>query len=237
MLYQDLVSFLLFLWPNFSLGLLHTLQPCEDKAIFSFYAFGVSRDWREAFKLLNLYGAGLLTANLSLGIIFSLLGTILTAIPDIIKALIAGSGIIISGIYMLTMIHKQAYDPHSEQKKEIGTQLTRKTNSSYVLGILAGVPPCPMEIAIYGVATSLAASQQFILAIFAVLMFALGTWVGLYPLGILGVVGSQAKKKSKTPWRIEKISAWVMIALGVVYIVLSAFGINLFKQLVQIPPT
>ncbi len=235
-MFQDLITFLLFLWPNFSLGLLHTLQPCEDKAIFSFYAFGVSRDWREAFKLLNLYGAGLLTANLSLGIIFSLLGTALTAIPDIIKALIAGSGIIISGVYMLLMIHRQCYDPHSEQKKEIGTQLTRKTNSAYVLGILAGVPPCPMELAIYGIATSLAAGGSFLLAIVAVLMFSLGTWIGLYPLGILGVVGSQAKKKSKTPWRIEKISAWVMIALGVLYITLFMFGINLFQQLIQPPP-
>ncbi len=236
-MFQDIFAFLLFLWPNFSLGLLHTLQPCEDKAIFSFYAFGVSRDWREAFKLLNLYGAGLLTANLSLGIIFSLLGTILTAIPDIIKAFIAGSGIIISGIYMLTRIHKQCYDPHSEQKKEIGTQLTRKTNSAYALGILAGVPPCPMEIAIYGIAASLSAGQNYVLAIFAVLMFSLGTWIGLYPLGLVGVVGSQAKKMSKTPWRIEKITAWVMIALGAVYITLDLFGINLFKQLFPIPPT
>ncbi len=236
-MFQDLLSFLLFLWPNLSLGLLHTLQPCEDKAIFSFYAFGVSRDWREAFKLINLYGAGLLTANMSLGIIFSLLGTILTAIPDIIKAIIAGSGIIISGIYMLVMIHKQSYDPHHEQKKEIGTQLTRKTNSAYALGILAGIPPCPMEIAIYGVATSLAAGQNYVLAIVAVFMFSIGTWVGLYPLGLLGVAGSEAKKKSKTPWRIEKITAWVMIGLGAIYIILDLFGINLFKQIIPIPPT
>ena len=70
----------------FSLGLLHTLMPCEDKTIFIFYAYGMARDWKQAFRILNFYAAGLMLMNVLIGIVISLFGSIIYAfvkdIPD-----------------------------------------------------------------------------------------------------------------------------------------------------------
>ncbi len=234
-MFQDLASYILVFWPSFTLGIFHTLQPCEDKTIFSFYAFGVSKDWREAFKMLNLYGAGLLTANLIIGLLASILGAALFPyIPPVISSLMAGTVTIIAGIYMLGSVYMSTYDPHSAQKKEIGTSLTRRKSSGYSLGILAGIPPCVMELKMYIDATVFSGSFGIPVALFAVFMFSIGTWLGLYPLGLLGFVGSKAKKWMQSPWLIEKITAWIMICLGALYIILAIFGIYLFPP-VNIP--
>ncbi len=236
-MFQDLASFVFVFWPGFTLGILHSLQPCEDKAIFSFYALGVSKDWREAFKMINLYGAGLLTSNLLIGLLASIVGlAFFPFISPMAASIMAGIATLIAGSYMLYSIYKASYDPHSSQKKEIGTALTRKTNSAYTLGVLAGIPPCVMEIQIYMKATVFAAAYGIPVAIFAVLMFSIGTWIGLYPLGVLGLVGSKAKKHSQSPWTIEKISAWFLIALGAIYIILALFGIYLFPPVIPNPP-
>lgn len=224
--------FLVF-WPSFTLGILHSLQPCEDKAIFSFYAFGVSRDWKDAFKLLNLYAVGLLSANMAFGLVFSIIGEVLLSyLPGIPINAFGGGVTIFAGIYMLYQVKKEMYDPHSRQKKEIGTTLTRKTNSAYKLGLLASIPPCLMEMTIYIQATTYSAVYGLGSGLFAVLFFAVGTWIGLYPLGVLGYVGSRAKQLSESPWKIAKISAVLMIILGVVYLVLALLGINLFPRII-----
>jgi len=236
-MFQDMTSIFFVFWPSFMLGILHSLQPCEDKAIFSFYAFGVSRDWREAFKMVNLYGAGLLAANLTIGTFAAIIGLAFVSFIDpIIAAIMAGIATLTAGIYILYRVHKEKYDPHSTQKKEIGSALTLKTQSSFSLGVLAGIPPCIMEIQIYFQATVYAANYDLLVAILAVFMFGIGTWLGLYPLGILVFVGSKAKKRTKSPWLIEKISAWVMIGLGGLYITLAILGIPLFPQVIQPPP-
>ncbi|HMF30275.1 MAG TPA: sulfite exporter TauE/SafE family protein [Candidatus Lokiarchaeia archaeon] len=224
--------FLVF-WPSFTLGILHSLQPCEDKAIFSFYAFGVSRDWKDAFKLLNLYGAGLLSANLAIGLVFTIIGaTILTYVPPVPLAVFGGGVTIFAGIFMFWRCEKEVYDPHSRQKQEIGTSLTRKTNSAYGLGMLASIPPCVMELIIYIQATTYAAEYGILSGLLAVFYFGIGTWIGLYPLGIIGFAGSRAKAKVSSPWRLAKITAVLMIILGGVYLVLALLGINLFPTIV-----
>jgi uncharacterized membrane protein YfcA len=224
--------FLVF-WPSFTLGILHTLQPCEDKAIFSFYVFGVSKDWKDAFKLLNLYGGGLLSANLGIGLAFSMVGGfILTYLPKVSLAVFGGGVTIFAGAYMLWRCEKEVYDPHSRQKQ--GDRLVRKTNSAYGLGMLASIPPCIMELAIYIQATTYAAEFGIGSGVLAVLYFGIGTWLGLYPLGLLGFAGSRAKTKVSSPWRLAKITAVFMIALGVTYLTLALLGINLFPQIVSI---
>ncbi len=62
--------------PAFLLGLLHTAMPCEDKALFCFYSFGVTKDPKSSLFILILYGLGLMTANLTIAIIAILISLI-----------------------------------------------------------------------------------------------------------------------------------------------------------------
>jgi len=111
------VPFSLAVWSGFFLGLLHTLMPCEDKFIFCFYAFGVSRDWKQAFRIVNFYGFGLFLTNLIIGAILSYISSILgqTLLENLdryryfINAL-SGVFLIISGLIMLFQILKKNID-------------------------------------------------------------------------------------------------------------------------------
>ena len=50
--------------PAFTLGILHTAIPCEDKAIFFFWSFGISKTPLRSILILVLYGLGLISSNL-----------------------------------------------------------------------------------------------------------------------------------------------------------------------------
>jgi len=53
--------------PAFTLGFLHTAIPCEDKAIFFFWSFGISKTPSKSISILVLYGLGLMSSkNLSI---------------------------------------------------------------------------------------------------------------------------------------------------------------------------
>ena len=69
--------FTFVIWTGFFLGILHTIMPCEDKFIFCFYAFGVSRDWKQAFRIVNFYGFGLFLTNFIIGAILSYISSII----------------------------------------------------------------------------------------------------------------------------------------------------------------
>ena len=55
--------FIIFL-PAFLLGILHTAIPCEDKAIFFFWSFGISKNPQKSVGILALYGIGIVSSNL-----------------------------------------------------------------------------------------------------------------------------------------------------------------------------
>ena len=55
--------FIIFI-PAFVLGILHTVIPCEDKAIFCFWSFGISKNPKISVLILVLYGLGLMSANM-----------------------------------------------------------------------------------------------------------------------------------------------------------------------------
>ena len=59
--------FLIFA-PAFLLGILHTLIPCEDKAIFFFWSFGISKTPKKSFFILLVYGLGLMSSNLIIAV-------------------------------------------------------------------------------------------------------------------------------------------------------------------------
>jgi len=198
------VPFSLAVWSGFFLGLLHTLMPCEDKFIFCFYAFGVSRDWKQAFRIVNFYGFGLFLTNLIIGTILSYISSILgqTLLENIdryrylINAL-SGLFLIISGVIMLYQILKKKYRPHSDQLQELIENLPTlrsRKRTGFLLGVLAGIPPCIFEIGIYTYASLTSISNGWGNGVWIVFFFGIGTWLGLIPLAILGTMSGKVSK-------------------------------------------
>lgn len=174
-------------------------MPCEDKGIFCFYAFGVSRDWKQAFRILNFYGFGLFLANITIGTILSYFAAGLGSFfRDNVNRFtwnaISSFSLIVSGTIMIVQIYRKRYWPHSEQYQEltesIGT-LRAKKRTAFLLGMLAGIPPCIFEIAVYIHAMSFAIQYGWGNGVWTVFFFGIGTWVGLFPLAILGTISGK----------------------------------------------
>ena len=194
--------FTFVIWTGFFLGVLHTIMPCEDKFIFCFYAFGVSRDWKQAFRIVNFYGFGLFLTNFIIGAILSYISSIigLTVFenlnPYIINAL-SGLTLIFSGLIMIYQIKKKRYWPHSEQLQELIENLPTlrsRKRTSFLLGILAGIPPCIFEIAIYVHASILSIEYGWGNGVWTVFFFGIGTWLGLIPLALLGTMSGKVSR-------------------------------------------
>lgn len=198
------IPFSLAVWSGFFLGLLHTLMPCEDKFIFCFYAFGVSRDWKQAFRIVNFYGFGLFLTNLIIGAILSYISSILgqTLLENLeeyrflINAL-SGIFLIISGLIMLFQVLKKKYWPHSDQLQELIENLPTlrsRKRTGFLLGVLAGIPPCIFEIGVYTYASLTSATNGWGNGVWIVFFFGIGTWLGLIPLAILGTMSGKLSK-------------------------------------------
>ena len=192
----------LVFWPSFIFGILHTLMPCEDKAIFVFYSFGVSKDSKQAFKILNLYGSGLFSANVFIGFIVSVLAAVIGPylqlyVDRFVWNLLSGVSLMVAGFIIIFAIVKNKYFPHSEQMQDIATGLStlrQKKRTAFFLGILAGLPPCLFELAIYSYAISISLIYGWLNGVVAVMFFGIGTWVGLFPLAIAGTMGGKLSK-------------------------------------------
>jgi sulfite exporter TauE/SafE/preprotein translocase subunit Sss1 len=193
------IHFILVFWTGIFLGILHTIMPCEDKAIFCFYAFGVSRDWKQAFRIVNFYGAGLFLMNLIIGAIISYLGAAAGVLlspyinPFTWNKIAAGT-LILSGIIMIIQLSRKIYFPHTDQMQELGESLhtlKSRKRTAFLLGLLAGIPPCLFELAIYLQAINISIVYGWGNGTLSVFFFGIGTWVGLYPLALLGTASGR----------------------------------------------
>ncbi|MFW9896827.1 MAG: sulfite exporter TauE/SafE family protein [Candidatus Thorarchaeota archaeon] len=179
--------------PAFTLGILHTAIPCEDKAIFFFWSFGISKTPKRSLFILMLYGLGLISSNLVIAI-----GTVIISfIPQFFFPAIIPEepfsinffGAVTSmfaGFILLFLIIRRGYTPHSKHKEEIIKFNWEKKKTPYLFGILAGFAPCIFELLIYTwcLQWSLQGGLGFIDGIFTVFYFSLGTFIGLFPLAL-----------------------------------------------------
>ncbi len=187
------------------LGVLHTIMPCEDKFIFCFYAFGVARDWKQALRIVNSYGFGLFTMNLVIGSLLSwfgaLFGEILTVNRFIWNA-VSSTSLIIAGSFMLYQIKTKKYWPHGDQLQELTESLgslRKRRKTGFLLGMLAGIPPCIFELAVYTYAWTFSVQYGWGNGVWTIFFFGIGTWLGLYPLALVGTMSgrlSQALQES-----------------------------------------
>ncbi|MFW9826819.1 MAG: sulfite exporter TauE/SafE family protein [Candidatus Thorarchaeota archaeon] len=231
--------FLIFA-PAFLLGILHTLIPCEDKAIFFFWSFGISKTPQKSFFILIVYGLGLMSSNLIIAIGLVLISLIpqylIPGISQIEPYTINFFGSLTSmfaGIILLFFITRRGYMPHSKAKDEIFQFNWEKKKTPYLFGILAGFAPCIFEFLIYSqcLTYSLGSDFGFVDGIFTVFYFSLGTFIGLFPIALAKHGTSQIikPKKNRKNW-ILILMITIIIVFNTVVMILSFLRIPVFPE-------
>ncbi len=225
--------------PAFLLGILHTLIPCEDKAIFFFWSFGISKTPQRSIFILVLYGLGLMSSNLIIATItisITLIPKIFVPdiIPDVYTINFFGAVTsMFAGFILLFFIMRRDYIPHSKHKDEIFQFDWEKKKTPYLFGILAGFAPCIFELIIYSqiLQYSLSADFGFIDGFFIVFYFSLGTFIGLFPLALAKHGTSQIIKPDYSRKnRILIIMILIIIVFNTIVMILSFLQIRVFPE-------
>jgi len=207
-------------------------MPCEDKAIFCFWSFGVSKNWRSSMIMLSIYGAGLMTANVAIGTLASLFSLIFTLIP-IDKHVNNFFGALIScivSVFMLIYIITHHYAPHSKYADELKMDIDwDRKRTPYVIGILAGLPPCIFEILIYTQCFTWTLSYGLLSGFLTIISFSVGTFLGLFPLAIISEYSSKRRKiKNQRSSKVSIIMIILIIFFNILILVYSVFRIHIF---------
>ncbi len=219
----------------FLIGMLHTLIPCEDKAIFCFWSFGISKTPTKSLFILALYGIGLMTANMIITfatILISLIPRFFGFIPDPYANNFFGAfSSTFAAVFLLFYISRKGYMPHSKGKysNEIVQLNWEKKRTPYLFGILAGFPPCIFELIVYSQALTYSLSYGFLEGIFTVFYFTIGTFIGLFPLALAKQGTSQIiKPREDSKNRIFFIMIALIIIFNSIIMILSFLKIDVF---------
>jgi sulfite exporter TauE/SafE len=226
---------LIFL-PAFMLGILHTALPCEDKSIFFFWSFGISKDAKRSVLILVLYGLGLMSANM----IIALLSVFISSIPILFGFIPDGPAInffgafssSVAAIVILVFILKTDYNPHKFNEEQFPLELNwRKNRTSYLFGILCGFAPCIFEVIIYSQCLQYTLSSGIIEGLLLVFYFSLGTFVGLFPLALIKQGTSKIVKQKRNPRRNRIMIAMlaIIVIFNILVMIFSYLRIDFFN--------
>ncbi len=208
----------------FIVGLAHTLEPCEDKAIVSLFIFWATKKLAPAIGLVILYGLGMALADTIMAFFLSYIGvTWLDALKTPL-GLTAGAITLIFGLLMFMGKELTHIGHHHGETVVFPNPKLRSWYGILGLGIIRGLPPCPIEAAMLIWAASLGNIWRGTATVF---VFGLGTTIGLIPLGL--IMGGIAGAISKTRYEsfVPKISAILMMAFGLFLMLAPIFGIEL----------
>lgn len=228
-------EYFIFFMPAFFLGVLHTLIPCEDKAIFFFWSFGIAKTPKKSIYILMLYGLGLITSNM----IIASVTVFITQVPRFIIPGFTPDPVVINffgaftsmfvGIFFFVFVTRRDYLPHSKYFKDIPSLDWELKKTPYVFGIIAGFAPCIFELIIYSQAFQLSLGYGFIEGLLVVFYFSLGTFVGLFPLALAkqgtALIVKPTKNRKNT---IYYIMLLIIIIFNVTVMVLSILGVSVF---------
>ncbi len=228
-------EYLIIFMPAFLLGILHTAIPCEDKAIFFFWSFGIAKTPTKSIYILALYGLGLICANM----IIASITVLITQIPRFVFPaftpdyylinFFGGLSSLLAGIAILFFLTKRDYQPHSKYSQEISTLDWELKKTPYFFGVLAGFAPCIFELIIYSQTIQFSLAYGFIEGLLVVFYFSLGTFVGLFPLALAKYGTSQMVKPNiKRRKVIYYLMISIIIAFNSVVMILSFLRISVF---------
>ena len=193
----------------FIIGLLHVLEPCEDKAVASLYATIVGKNTRRILFLVFLYGLGMMIADTFLGVIFGYIGAQYFAKFSKQLEIVSASFTIAFGL--LVFSHTHELESHCPAK---GFGGLKGDMSILAFGIIRGLPPCPIEMAVLVMAAS---TKSALSGGLLVAVFGLGTLISLLPFGLaVGGILTLVRKKygEKAEHLIPKISGIAISIIG-----------------------
>jgi len=228
-------EYIIIFMPAFLLGILHTAIPCEDKAIFFFWSFGIAKTPSKSIYILALYGLGLICANM----IIASVTVLITQVPRFVFPAFTPDPFVINffgaftsmlaGIVILFFLTRRDYTPHSKYSKEISTLDWELKKTPFFFGILAGFAPCIFELIIYSQSFQFSLGYGFIEGLLIVFYFSLGTFVGLFPLALAKYGTSQMVKPNiKRRKAIFYLMILIIIAFNIVVMILSFLRISVF---------
>lgn len=198
----------------FFIGLLHVLEPCEDKAVASLYASIIGKNTKRILYLVFLYGLGMMLADTVLGVVAGYIGAEFLARFSKQLEIIAASFTVAFGLLVFSHTHK--LESHCYVK---GFGGLKGDFSILLFGIIRGLPPCPIELAILVMAAS---TKSALYGGCLVAVFGLGTLISLLPFGLaVGGILSLVRKKygEKAEELIPKISGMVISLIGLYMLV------------------
>ena len=208
----------------FVVGLAHTLEPCEDKAVVSLFVFWAAKKLAQAIGLVILYGLGMALADTAMGFVLSYVGVRWLDIVRTPLEITAGAITLIFGFFMLRgkeLTHVGHH--HGEAAAPANAKLLR-WYSILGFGIVRGLPPCPLEFAMLLWAASLGNVWRGTTTIF---VFGLGTTVGLIPLGLIMGGISNAISRTRYESLVPRITAILMMCFGLFLMLAPIFGIKM----------
>jgi sulfite exporter TauE/SafE len=208
----------------FVVGLAHTLEPCEDKAVVSLFVFWATKKLPQAIGLVVLYGLGMALADTAMGFILSYVGVRWLDIVRTPLEIAAGAITLILGIFMLRGKELTHVGHHHGEAVAPANSKLLHWYSILGFGIVRGLPPCPVEIAVLLWAASIGNIWRGTATVF---VFGLGTTVGLIPLGLIMGGISNAISKTRYETLVPKITAILMMCFGTFLMLAPIFGIEL----------
>jgi sulfite exporter TauE/SafE len=208
----------------FVVGLAHTLEPCEDKAIVSLFVFWATKKLAHAVGLVVLYGLGMTLADTAMGFVLSYVGVRWLDIVRTPLAVAAGAVTLIFGFFMLRGTELTHVGHHHGEAVAPTNSKLLHWHSILGFGIVRGLPPCPVEIAVLLWAASLGNVWRGTATVF---VFGLGTTVGLIPLGLIMGGISNAISRTRYESIVPKITAILMMCFGLFLMLAPIFGIEL----------
>lgn len=194
----------------FILGILHVLEPCEDKAIVSLYVAWVGKNWKQTLRLILLYGFGMLLINVLIGFLASFIGVNYLQGWQSYFNIGAGIFTIIFGLLIIYHSHlfvKFCFLEHNRHTPDIADE-----KSILLFGLLRGLPLCPVEVAVMFWAASIGNLFKGILLVAA---FSFGTILSLVPYG-LGAKGIFNFINNRAG---EKVKKGIQLGIGIIVVI------------------
>ena len=180
----------------FIIGLLHVLEPCEDKAVASIYVAWASKKLKESLALIFLYGLGMLAIDTLIGFLISFAGV--NFLQNFQPYFRIGAAIftIIFGLLIIFKSHMFESHCYIKMFKDIKP---KSKKSIIIFGLVRGLPLCPIEV---GMLLWAASAGSVLYGTLLVFLFSVGTMISLIPFGIgargvLSIIEKRAGKKIK----------------------------------------
>lgn len=202
----------------FIIGILHVLEPCEDKAIVSVYVAWAGENFKKTIQLILLYGFGMMTINVFIGLLFSFVGV--NYLKNFQEYLVAGAGIFTIIFGLLIIYHSHIFGKRCLLEHHQHNEFDVKSKKSVlVFGLLRGLPLCPVEFAIMLWAAS---SGSILKGVSLTAAFSFGTVISLIPFGIgaKGVFKFFDKRTShRTRQFIQSAIGLCIVAVGIISLI------------------